>query len=46
MTKQLLVNTAICYQELLEALKHDSPIWKRESRGDEINRWLIGNTQF
>ena len=36
----------MCSLELLEALMHDAPIWKLDSRGDEINRWLIGNTQF
>ncbi len=34
-----------CCQELLEALKHDAPFWKREwSSG--IGEWLLGNTQL
>ncbi len=32
-------------QELLEALKHDAPFWKREWSGGE-GRWLQGNTRF
>jgi molybdopterin synthase catalytic subunit len=32
-----------CCQELLEALKHDTPFWKREwSSG--VGEWLLGNT--
>ncbi len=32
-----------CGQELLEALKHDAPFWKREwSQG--VGRWIMGNT--
>lgn len=30
-------------QELLEALKHDAPFWKREWSGG-VGRWLEGNT--
>ena len=33
-----------CCQELLEALKHDAPFWKRECRTDGISHWLTGNT--
>jgi len=33
-----------CCQELLEALKHDAPFWKREWRADGSRRWLSGNT--
>ncbi len=32
-----------CCQELLEALKHDAPFWKREWSGAE-GRWITGNT--
>ena len=32
-----------CGQELLEALKHEAPFWKREwSQG--VGRWITGNT--
>jgi len=32
-----------CCQELLEALKHEAPFWKREwSQG--VGRWITGNT--
>ena len=32
-----------CGQELLEALKHEAPFWKREwSQG--VGRWIMGNT--
>ncbi len=32
-----------CCQELLEALKHDTPFWKREwSSG--VGEWVLGNT--
>ena len=32
-----------CGQELLEALKHEAPFWKREwSQG--VGRWISGNT--
>ena len=32
-----------CCQELLEALKHEAPFWKREwSQG--LGRWITGNT--
>ncbi|MFZ9463010.1 MAG: molybdenum cofactor biosynthesis protein MoaE [Vulcanococcus sp.] len=33
-----------CGQELLEALKHDAPFWKREWRADGGASWLTGNT--
>jgi len=33
-----------CCQELLEALKHEAPFWKREWRTDGSRRWLSGNT--
>jgi molybdopterin synthase catalytic subunit len=33
-----------CCQELLEALKHDAPFWKREWRADGTGSWLSGNT--
>ena len=33
-----------CCQELLEALKHDAPFWKREWRADGSNEWVSGNT--
>ena len=33
-----------CCQELLEALKHDAPFWKREWRSDGSSEWLSGNT--
>lgn len=33
-----------CCQELLEALKHDAPFWKREWRLDGSSAWLSGNT--
>jgi len=29
-----------CCQELLEALKHDAPFWKREWRTDGTGTWL------
>ena len=32
-----------CCQELLEALKHDAPFWKREW-SQEVGRWIMGNT--
>jgi molybdopterin synthase catalytic subunit len=35
-----------CCQELLEALKHDAPFWKREWRTDGSHAWLRGNTPF
>ena len=31
-----------CCQELLEALKHDAPFWKREGSGGE-GTWITGN---
>jgi molybdopterin synthase catalytic subunit len=34
-----------CSQELLEALKHEAPFWKREWSGGE-GRWVPGNTPF
>ncbi|MEB3105398.1 MAG: molybdenum cofactor biosynthesis protein MoaE [Cyanobacteriota bacterium] len=33
-----------CCQELLEALKHDAPFWKREWHADGTGTWLSGNT--
>lgn len=33
-----------CCQELLEALKHEAPFWKREWRRDGSSTWLSGNT--
>jgi molybdopterin synthase catalytic subunit len=33
-----------CCQELLEALKHDAPFWKREWCADGSSAWLTGNT--
>ena len=33
-----------CGGELLEALKHEAPFWKREWRGDGRGHWLDGNT--
>ena len=33
-----------CCQELLEALKHEAPFWKREWRADGSSHWLMGNT--
>jgi len=33
-----------CCQELLEALKHHAPFWKREWRADGSSEWLSGNT--
>ena len=33
-----------CGQELLEALKHEAPFWKREWRHDGSGQWLSGNT--
>ena len=33
-----------CCQELLEALKHEAPFWKREWRADGSGTWLSGNT--
>ena len=35
-----------CCQELLEALKHDAPFWKREWRTDGSSAWITGNTTF
>lgn len=32
-----------CCQELLEALKHDAPFWKREWSGGQ-GTWITGNT--
>jgi molybdopterin synthase catalytic subunit len=34
-----------CGQELLEALKHEAPFWKREWRGG-VGTWVQGNTPF
>lgn len=33
-----------CCQELLEALKHEAPFWKREWHKDGSSTWLNGNT--
>lgn len=33
-----------CCQELLEALKHEAPFWKREWLADGSGHWLSGNT--
>ncbi len=33
-----------CGQELLEALKHEAPFWKRERRPDGSGTWVQGNT--
>ena len=33
-----------CSQELLEALKHEAPFWKREWRADGSSQWLSVNT--
>ena len=33
-----------CCQELLEALKHEAPFWKREWHPDGTGAWLTGNT--
>ena len=33
-----------CCSELLEALKHDAPFWKREWRADGSSHWITGNT--
>ena len=33
-----------CCQELLEALKHEAPFWKKEVRVDGNGRWVEGNT--
>ena len=33
-----------CGQELLEALKHEAPFWKRELHPDGDGRWVQGNT--
>lgn len=33
-----------CCQQLLEALKHDAPFWKREWLSDGSGQWLMGNT--
>ena len=35
-----------CCQELLEALKHEAPFWKREWRADGSAEWINGNTPF
>ena len=32
-----------CCQELLEALKHHAPFWKREWSGG-AGEWVLGNT--
>jgi len=33
-----------CGQELLEALKHEAPFWKREWLADGHSHWVQGNT--
>ena len=33
-----------CCQELLEALKHEAPFWKREWHADSSSAWITGNT--
>jgi Molybdopterin converting factor, large subunit len=33
-----------CCQELLEALKHEAPFWKREWHTDGSSAWITGNT--
>lgn len=33
-----------CCQELLEALKHEAPFWKREWHVDGSSNWITGNT--
>jgi molybdopterin synthase catalytic subunit len=33
-----------CCQELLEALKHEAPFWKREWHADGSSAWITGNT--
>ena len=33
-----------CGQELLEALKHEAPFWKREWLVDGRGSWVLGNT--
>jgi molybdopterin synthase catalytic subunit len=33
-----------CSQDLLEALKHEAPFWKREWLTDGSRHWLNGNT--
>jgi len=33
-----------CCQELLEALKHEAPFWKREWLADGTGHWVQGNT--
>lgn len=33
-----------CSQELLEALKHEAPFWKREWLADGRDHWVQGNT--
>jgi molybdopterin synthase catalytic subunit len=35
-----------CCQELLEALKHEAPFWKREWRADGSGHWITGNTPW
>jgi molybdopterin synthase catalytic subunit len=35
-----------CCQELLEALKHDAPFWKKEWHRDGSSSWITGNTPF
>ena len=34
-----------CCQELLEALKHEAPFWKKEVGGG-LGRWVEGNTAY
>ena len=33
-----------CCQQLLEALKHEAPFWKREHQADGTAHWVQGNT--
>ncbi|MFN5119316.1 MAG: molybdopterin synthase catalytic subunit [Cyanobacteriota bacterium] len=33
-----------CCQELLEALKHEAPFWKKEWKAGGRGRWVQGNT--
>lgn len=36
----------LCCQELLEALKHEAPFWKKEMGASGEGRWVEGNTSF
>lgn len=33
-----------CCAELLEALKHEAPFWKKECNADGSSTWITGNT--